>query len=79
MPAYHRLDVNAQFLITSEGKRCRHLINVGAYNLYNRKNPLYYDLRNRYTNVNNSLIAISEFVQVWLLPILPSVSYQFSF
>lgn len=79
MPAYHRLDVNAQFLIASEGKRSRHIINLGAYNLYNRKNPLYYDLRNRYTNVNNSLIAVSEFVQVWLLPLLPSVSYQFSF
>lgn len=79
MPAYHRLDLNAQFLITSEGKHSRHIINVGVYNLYNRKNPLYYDLRNRYTNINNSLIAVSEFVQVWLLPLLPSVSYQFSF
>jgi hypothetical protein len=79
MPAYHRLDVNVQFLIASEGRRSRHIINLGAYNLYNRKNPLYYDLRNRYTNVNNSLIAVSEFVQVWLLPLLPSVSYQFSF
>lgn len=79
MPAYHRLDLNAQAVIKSRSNKVRHVLNAGVYNVYNRKNPLYYDVRRRYVNSNNTLISVREFVQVWLLPALPSLSYRLEF
>lgn len=46
-PDYTRLDVSAQYRLQSRisSKRAMgHLISIGIYNLYNRKNPLYYHL-----------------------------------
>lgn len=78
LPPYHRLDLNAQFLLNRAGK-LRHQITAGVYNAYDRKNPLYYNVRSRYVNAGNALISVSEFVQVWLLPALPSLSYKLEF
>ncbi|MBK7872329.1 MAG: TonB-dependent receptor plug domain-containing protein [Saprospiraceae bacterium] len=77
MPYYHRLDVNASF--TFKTRSFWHDINVGFYNLYDRKNPLYYDLRTNFVNENGDLKEKKEYVQVWLLPILPSVNYAIKF
>ena len=78
MPAYHRLDVAANFYIQTD-TRLRHTINVGVYNLYNRRNPLYYDLRSRYVQDGNNIRTQKEFVQVWLIPMLPSLNYSIQF
>lgn len=46
-PDYNRLDVSAQYRLQSRIGRKRaigHVISIGAYNLYNQKNPLYYHL-----------------------------------
>jgi hypothetical protein len=78
MPFYHRLDVNAQMIFRM--KYFTHSINIGAYNIYDRRNPLYYDLRTRFINdENDQLREVKEFVQVWLLPFLPSLSYSIQF
>ncbi|MCB0637711.1 MAG: hypothetical protein KDC54_13870, partial [Lewinella sp.] len=78
MPVYHRLDVNAHFE-WGQDRRWQHALNVGVYNLYDRKNPLYYDVRRFYENQGNSLISVRQFVEVWIAPLIPTVSYRLSF
>lgn len=77
MPPYHRFDLSANFYFDTD--RVQHVINVGVYNLYNRRNPLYYDLRNRYVREGNQLRLKKEFVSVWIIPMLPSLSYSIKF
>jgi hypothetical protein len=77
MPWYHRLDVNAQLKLPS--KQVEHIINVGVYNVYNRRNPLYYNLRTQFEIENNQLRENKSFVQVWLFPVMPSFSYSVQF
>lgn len=46
-PDFSRLDISAQYRLTtrlSASRNLHHTISIGAYNLYNRKNPLYYHL-----------------------------------
>lgn len=78
MPAYHRLDINFHFEWQHK-KRYRHELNLGVYNLYNRNNPLYYDIRRFLVNQQNTLSTRYNFVEVQLAPILPSISYKISF
>ena len=78
MPIYHRLDVGANFKFYSG--QFSHLLNIGVYNLYDRRNPLYYNLRRDFSNNDNyELVERKEFVEVWLLPFLPSMSYTIKF
>ncbi|MCB0545949.1 MAG: TonB-dependent receptor [Phaeodactylibacter sp.] len=77
MPAYHRLDLGANFHFQTD--RIHHTINVGVFNLYNRKNPLYYDLRNRYEEEDGRLVLKKEFVPVSIIPMLPSLNYSIKF
>lgn len=77
MPNYHRLDLNAQLRFQTHN--FWHGINVGFYNIYDRRNPLYFDLRTNIVNDEGSLREQKEFVQVWLLPFLPSVNYSIKF
>ena len=69
LPAFHRLDVGINMhKIRSNWKRTW---SVGAYNLYNRKNPWFAYL----SYENNNRVAR----QVSLFPIIPSVSYRIQF
>lgn len=77
MPIYHRLDIGFNFRIN--GPRIKHKISVGAYNLYNRSNPLYYDLKTTYLNENNRIVEEKQRVGVFLFPILPSLNYSLKF
>lgn len=78
MPNYHRLDVNFNLFFNTP--KTGHILNVGVYNAYNRKNPLYYDLRTRIVvNDRSELEEEKKFVQVWMLPFLPSLNYTFKF
>ncbi len=78
MPAYHRLDINMH-LEWGEESNVRHALNLGVYNVYDRKNPLYYDIRRFYENRDGQLSSVRQFVEVWLAPMLPIVSYRLSF
>ena len=78
MPPYHRLDVNFNFFYKVKGTD--HTINVGVYNLYDRRNPLYYDIRTQFVqNDNNQFEEVRDFVQVSLIPITPSLNYTVKF
>jgi len=69
LPAYHRLD----FGINKHKKRKKwdSTLSLGAYNLYNRKNPFFAYLAYE----DNQRVA----KQVSLFPIIPSISYRIQF
>ena len=68
MEPYHRLDLNIEFY-KKRGKYERWWI-VGAYNVYNRKNPYFI-----YTG--RDIQGNRVFKQVSLFPIIPSITYRF--
>lgn len=70
MPAYHRMDIafNRHFW---QGET-RHSLKFGFYNLYNRKNPLYFTLQDSFNDENQ---LSTEIIQVSLLPIFPTLRY----
>lgn len=74
-PAYHRLDVGVQFIRKKRwGERTWE---ISAFNAYNRKNVNFYTLqRQADLATRQNYYALSS---RWLLPVLPSVSYQFTF
>ncbi len=71
LPDYHRLDIELMLVLDKQNKQ---LLKIGLYNAYNRKNPLYYRLKEKVDQPGEK-----EFVQVTLLPILPSLHYSFTF
>ena len=71
MNAYHRLDANVA--LSKEKKYWTRTWNFGVYNAYSRLNPFFiYQAYDYKTNTNN-------YRQVSLFPIIPSVSYEFTF
>jgi hypothetical protein len=71
LPAYHRLDLGVNLRFSRP--KVEHLLNLGVYNVYNRKNVLY---------VRTAIDAGGEllrFEPVTFLPILPSLSYSAKF
>ena len=78
MPYYHRLDFSANIYIDME--RTMHKIRMGVYNLYNRQNPLYFDIRT--TNLiweDGAWAERKALVKTTLVPLLPSLSYSIEF
>jgi hypothetical protein len=69
LPAYHRLD----FGVNKHKKRNKwdSTLSLGAYNVYNRKNPFFAYLAYE----DNQRVA----KQVSLFPIIPSISYRIQF
>jgi TonB-dependent Receptor Plug Domain/CarboxypepD_reg-like domain len=78
MPAYHRLDVNFEFI--KKKKRFTRKWSVGAYNAYSRANP-FYIIRDeiQITKPDGSQGTQPVFRQVSLFPIIPSITYGFKF
>ena len=74
MPHYHRLDVGLNFYWMK--KWGEYQLRLGAYNAYNRSNPLYFALRNNPTEDN---VFHKEFVSVKLLPTMPVASFRIKF
>ena len=84
MPAYHRLDFSANF-----HKRKKHgtrTWNISLYNAYSRQNPFflyfgYDDGNNRIGDSNDNTAENSKRVlkQVSLFPVIPSVTYSYTF
>ena len=76
MPAYHRLDIGANFEWPAKGGST-HLLSVGAYNTYNRRNPYFLFIEeNLLQDINDTEIVLK---QASLFPVLPSFSYAFQF
>ena len=79
-PANHRLDLNLQLQLTRDAsKSFQHLLDLGIYNLYARRNPLFYDLRTNYFSRDSELVKNREFVQVFFGDIQPTLSYRLAF
>ena len=68
---YHRLDINATYQFYT-GKRFKHSLKFGVFNLYNRKNTLYHSSQ-------SSGSAVNDLSPVSLFPFLPSVQYSLEF
>lgn len=65
---YHRSDISFNF--NKEKKRGTRTWNISVYNIYSRRNPYFYYLKEN----SNGNLTLTQFS---LFPILPSVSYQF--
>lgn len=72
LPTNHHLDLGINLDFSKS--RVQQIIKFGVYNVYNRKNPLYYRIREKTDGSGEK-----EFVQVTLLPITPSLSYTLKF
>lgn len=70
MPAYHRMDVGISFIKPKKWGERRWVL--GFYNGYSRQNPFYLD-------VSTDKKGNKQFKQISLFPIIPSISYNFSF
>jgi len=76
MPAYHRLDLSATCLFKKTEKFTSSL-NISVLNVYNRQNPFFV-----YPEVTGDISRFTMRVaakEVSIFPILPSVSWEFSF
>jgi hypothetical protein len=76
MAPYHRADVSLTYNRKTEGKT-RSSWNFSVYNVYNRYNPyfIYFNNEGDFSQGNLKISAL----QVSLFPILPSVTYNFTF
>ena len=74
-PDYHRFDLGATYTPKPDKKGLRSTWTFSAYNLYNRKNPLfsYYDIQGAFEKGNYKATAKT----VTLFPIIPSVTWNF--
>jgi outer membrane receptor protein involved in Fe transport len=72
---YHRMDLSIQFI--KKKRRYERVWDISFYNLYNRRNPFFYDLDRE----DEGGRATSRYVlkRYSLFPIIPSVSYGFKF
>ncbi|GAL85576.1 TonB-dependent receptor plug [Sporocytophaga myxococcoides] len=79
MPAYHRLDLGAQFH-KSLKRNISRVWDISIYNAYNRENPYYYFLA-KDGSTDAGIIKYSHYKlnKIVLFPIIPSVSYRLIF
>jgi hypothetical protein len=77
MPPYHRLDVSANYLI-KKTEKFESSLNISVLNVYNRANPflVYFDIRGDIVNEHSLSVKPK---QISILPVMPSVSWNFKF
>ncbi len=74
LPAYHRLDISFTYTPKpGRKKRFKSSWNFGIYNVYNRYNPYFI-----YLDANEDTRTIQG-KEVYLFPIVPAVTWNFSF
>jgi hypothetical protein len=77
VPAYHRLDLSATYTPQhSKPRRWQGSWAFSVYNVYNRKNPYFLYVDNSGTVGNGIDIKV---YQVYILPIIPAITYNFKF
>lgn len=75
MAGYHRLDLGIQFY--KKKKWGERYWDLSIYNAYFRKNPIFYSVQEKLdTQTEGYTLTLKK---NWLLPILPSISYNFKF
>ncbi|MBN1108142.1 MAG: TonB-dependent receptor [Bacteroidales bacterium] len=74
MAPYHRLDLGIQF--HKEKKWGERVWEISVYNVYNRKNPFFYNIEYFSSGYGQSYTRLKQFS---LFPIIPSFSYSFKF
>jgi hypothetical protein len=72
--AYHRLDLSVQFY--KKRKSTERFWEFSFYNVYNRQNPFFYNLKSTIDIAKNQVNTLSK---VTLFPFLPSISYRVKF
>ena len=79
MPANHRLDLGVNLKYKTWG--LQHTFYLGAYNVYNRANPQYYQLKTTLKEGSNPTNPEYDYkiYQGSFLPFLPSISYSIDF
>lgn len=77
LPSYHRLDIGLNF--HKKKKWGDRTISVGAYNVYNRKNPFFLSVNDKIEVQNGVPTSTRVVQQTSLFPIIPSISYKFKF
>ncbi len=79
MRSYHRGDISINFV--KQKKRHKRTWSLGAYNIYNNKNPFFLtsDIETTFDSMGN--VVEDQFVlkQQSLFPIIPFVNYSFEF
>ncbi len=79
LPAYHRLDLSATYTPQrSKPRKWQGSWTFSVYNAYNRKNPYFLYVDNSGTTGGTGGITM-KVMQVYILPILPSITYNFKF
>jgi len=76
MPAYHRLDISANYKLKDRG-RFKSNLNFSVYNVYNRNNP-YFIYFQAEGNVDDYYLSVKP-QQISLFPILPTFTWNFKF
>jgi hypothetical protein len=71
---YHRLDLSVQF--HKQKKRYLRTWEIGVYNVYNRKNPFYYNLSQKEQASGQSILQV-EARSFFMF--IPNIAYNFSF
>ncbi|MFD1144891.1 TonB-dependent receptor domain-containing protein [Larkinella insperata] len=74
--AYHRMDFGIQF--HKKKRRHERTWEVSVYNLYNRRNPFFYQLTTQ-TKEQTNQPTRTVFQRYSVFPIVPSVTYGFKF
>ncbi len=77
MPDYNRLDISVTYDFPKKG-RMGHSLNLSVYNVCARNNPLFRDIRPKYSEENPTKLTL-RLVGVSLYTILPSISYNLTF
>jgi TonB-dependent Receptor Plug Domain/CarboxypepD_reg-like domain len=75
MKAYHRADIGFEW--SKKKKHFERKWIIGIYNLYSRNNPFFIYERDRYNPSTQT--SKTEYRQISIFPIIPSVSYEFKF
>jgi hypothetical protein len=75
--AFHRMDVAIQF--HKKKKRHERTWEFGVYNVYNRRNPFFYDISEDSKFDGKTITTTNTLKRYSLFPFLPSFSYNFKF
>jgi hypothetical protein len=81
MRSYHRLDLGLTYSWErqKEMRNWKQSLNFSLYNAYNRHNPYFYFFTEDATQLDDNGQPGSVLKQFSLFPVVPSVSYSFSF
>lgn len=86
LPDYHRLDISASFRLNKNtDKKFQHNLTFSIYNVYNRKNPFTATFNKIEDEDGRFVVAMNTLTepgivptQIYLLGIVPSIHYNFS-